>query len=220
MLEQREYTIAEIGSQLGTATRQGIKRKLERYEVSFRITGRGENTIFTINEIKNEFKLFCIIELNFSAETDFYKLQYFLYYFFNDDDFRAMPDERKAVWIDGNNHHVSRPTIASYTQKLERENMILRDSGNYTYYFALKEHQRFVDKEEYSQAWREYWANREAGADSHEAIATMIADYGGVARKQAIPEINGIYNKKIEDMLSLIQKNIEKEHDEKIESTI
>lgn len=71
MLEPREYTSVEIGSQLGTTTRQGIKRKLERYEVSFRITGRGENTIFTINEIKNEFKLFCIIELHFSAETDF-----------------------------------------------------------------------------------------------------------------------------------------------------
>ena len=39
----------------------------------------------------------------------------------------------------------------------------------------------------------------------------MIATYGGVARKQAIPQINGIYNKQIEYMLSLIQQSIENE---------
>jgi hypothetical protein len=39
----------------------------------------------------------------------------------------------------------------------------------------------------------------------------MRANYGGVARKQAIPEINGIYNEKIEYMLSLIQESIENE---------
>lgn len=220
MLEVKDYTKAEIANILGTNTRQGIKRKLERYGVSYRISGRGEDIIFTIIEIQNEFKVFCITELNFDASTDFRKLQHFMYLYFNDDTFRNMPDERKAIWIDETETRISRPTIASYTQKLEQENMILRKSGNYIYYFALKKYQRMVDKEEYNRAWKEYWLNREAGADSYEAIATMIADYGGVARKQAIPEINGIYNKEIEYMLSLIQKNIEKEHDEKIESTI
>ena len=54
--------------------------------------------------------------------------------------------------------------------------------------------------------------------DSYEAISIMIADYDGVARKQAVPEINGIYNKEIDYMLSLIQKNMEKEYAEKIKS--
>ena len=35
--------------------------------------------------------------------------------------------------------------------------------------------------------------------------------YGGVARKQAIPEINGIYNEKIEYLRSLIQASLENE---------
>ena len=42
----------------------------------------------------------------------------------------------------------------------------------------------------------------------------MRANYGGVARKQAIPEVNGIYNEKIEQMLSCIQKSIENEMEE------
>lgn len=39
----------------------------------------------------------------------------------------------------------------------------------------------------------------------------MRSKYGGVARKQAIPEINGIYNEQIEYMLSLIYQSIENE---------
>ena len=41
----------------------------------------------------------------------------------------------------------------------------------------------------------------------------MREDFGGVARKQAIPEINGIYNEKIEHMLSLIQQSMESEYE-------
>ena len=39
----------------------------------------------------------------------------------------------------------------------------------------------------------------------------MRHKYGGVARKQPIPEINGIYNEQIEYMLSLIYQSIENE---------
>ena len=45
----------------------------------------------------------------------------------------------------------------------------------------------------------------------YEAINEMIANYGGVARKQPIPELNGIYNEKIEYLRSLIQQSIENE---------
>ena len=39
----------------------------------------------------------------------------------------------------------------------------------------------------------------------------MRENYGGVARKQAIPEINGIYNDVLEEMLNYIQLSIENE---------
>ena len=45
------------------------------------------------------------------------------------------------------------------------------------------------------------------------AIYNMIVHYGGVARKQAIPTLNAIYLKKIEEMLSYIEESIENEVD-------
>ena len=39
----------------------------------------------------------------------------------------------------------------------------------------------------------------------------MRCEFDGVARKQAIPEINGIYSKDVELLCNLIQGDIEKE---------
>ena len=49
------------------------------------------------------------------------------------------------------------------------------------------------------------------GLTCYEAIDNMRAAHGGVARKQPIPEINGIYNDKIEQMLSYVQESMENE---------
>ena len=68
-----------------------------------------------------------------------------------------------------------------------------------------------TDRAEYLQAWHEYWADIGNGVCSFDAICNMREKYGGVARKQAIPEINGIYNEKIEYLCSLIQASLENE---------
>ena len=95
---------------------------------------------------------------------------------------------------------------------LERNELINRHTNNFIYYFAYKQTQRIVEREEYSRAWREYWKDkRENGYDSFTAIMIMRENYGGVARKQAIPEINGIYNDVLEEMLNYIQISIENE---------
>jgi hypothetical protein len=94
---------------------------------------------------------------------------------------------------------------------LEANNLINRHTKNFIYYFARKQEQRITDREEYLQAWFEYWDDIASGLNSYDAIANMITDHGGVARKQPIPEVNGIYNEKIEEMLSYIQQSIENE---------
>ena len=81
----------------------------------------------------------------------------------------------------------------------------------FIYYFAHKDEQRLCDHSEYVEAWHNYWSDIESGLNCYEAIFNMLAEHGGVARKQPIPEINGIYNEKIEYMLSLIQHSIESE---------
>ena len=202
----------------GTRSVEGLKRKFEGYGIDFETTGRGENTIFKIKNIENEFKIFCITDLKFDANTNFQKVQNLYYHFFNDEIFSALPDEVKEYQLRAMDKDVSRQSIARYLQKLERNNLIIRNTNNFLYYFAYGQTQRFVEKEDYTGAWAEYYAKKNKGINSSTAIMEMFADYGGVARKQAVPEINGIYNKEIDYMLSLIQKNMEKEYAEKIKS--
>ena len=207
----RTYPKPELSRIFGTKDKQGLDRKLTRYGIVFDVCGRGERATYTINAIPDPFKVFAITELGFDGNTDFTKLRNFYYHFFEDDVFMAMPDEVKEVKMRAMGHDVSRQTIARYTSRLETNNLINRHTKNFIYYFAHKEEQRITDREEYLQAWFEYWDDIASGLNSYDAIANMITDHGGVARKQPIPEINGIYNEKIETMLSYIQQSIENE---------
>ena len=119
-----------------------------------------------------------------------------------------MPDEVKEVLTEELGNRITRQTIATYTAKLEQNNLIDRNTKNYIYYFAFKQTQRMVEKEEYLKAWHEHWERRKEGMDNYSSIMTMFADYGGVARKQAIPEINGIYTKQIEYLNTLVIERI------------
>ena len=106
---------------------------------------------------------------------------------------------------------VARQTIANYIYKLQSHDLIERNTKDFIYYFAFKQTQRMTDRAEYLQAWHEYRADIGNGLCSFYAICNMRVKYGGVARKQAILEINGIYNEKIEYLCSLIQASLENE---------
>ena len=205
------YAKPELTQMLGTRSRQGIDRKLQRYGVTFSVCGRGEAATYTILSISDRFKIYAILELGCAGNTDFRKLRNVYYHFFEDEVFRAMPDEVKEVRLHEIGEGVSRQAIAGYIQKLIDRNMISRYTDNYIYYFAFGQKQRLVDRAEYTKAWREYWQDRKYGLDSGEAIFRMYRKYEGIARKQAIPAINGIYNEEIEYMLTLIQESIENE---------
>lgn len=212
MLEiNRVYSKPELTQMLGTKRKQGIDRKLQRYGIAFEVCGRGERAIYTIKAMTDPFKVFAITELGFNADTDFIKLRNFYYHFFEDDVFMAMPDEVKENLMRKMGQDVSRQTIATYTERLEANNMICRNTKNYIYYFAYRGEQRLCDHSEYVEAWHNYWSDIESGLNCFVAIFNMRAEHGGVARKQPKPEINGIYNEKIEYMLSLIQQSIDNE---------
>ena len=205
------YPKPELSRIFGTRDKQGLERKLTRYGIVFDVCGRGERAAYTINAITDPFKVFAITELGFDGNTDFFKLRNFYYHFFEDEIFMAMPDEVKEAHMREMGQPVSRQTIANYTYRLVANNLINRHTNNFIYYFAYKQEQRIVDRDEYLQAWFEYWDDIASGLNSFDAIANMRTDHGGVARKQPIPEINGIYNEKIERMLSYIQQSIEDE---------
>lgn len=211
MLELRKYPKAELSALFGTRDTEALKRKLERYGIVYEEAGWGNTMTFDIKEITDPFKIFCITELDFDGRTDFKKVRNFYYYFFNDEEFMAMPDEVKEVRMRAEGRPVARQTIANYTYKLQSHNLIERNTKDFIYYFAFKQTQRMTDRAEYLQAWHEYWADIGNGFSSFDAICNMRVKYGGVARKQAIPEINGIYNEKIEYLCSLIQASFENE---------
>lgn len=203
------YTKPEMTRIFGTKDKQGLERKMKGYGIEFSVSGRGESAIYKIEKMSDPFKIFAITELECGANTDFKKLRNFYWYYFNDEIFMAMPDERKETMLTEQKRRITRQTIAAYTQKLIIHNLITTNHYNFIYYFAYKETQRIVDKKEYSQAWKEYWANRDNGMDSGTAISIMRFGYGGIARKQPIPEVNGIYNYKIDEMLTYIQQSME-----------
>lgn len=184
---------------------------MSRYGVEFDVCGRGEKAIYTIKKMADPFKLFAITELDCDGNTDFTKLRNFIYHFFEDEIFMTMPDEVKEARMREMGEAVSRQTIANYTYKLESHDLISRQTKNYLYYFAFKQTQRFCDHAEYVEAWHDYWRDIDNGLSCYEAIDNMRAAHGGVARKQPIPEINGIYNDKIEQMLSYVQESMENE---------
>ena len=160
MLEVGTYTQAEMRELLGTRATQGINRKLDRYGVIYERKGRGSNATYAIQAIGDPFKMFAITRLGFDGNTDFRKLRNLYYYFFNDEEFSAMPDEVKEVRMKENGKPVSRQVIARYLSVLERNELINRHTNNFIYYFAYKQTQRIVEREEYSRAWREYWKDK------------------------------------------------------------
>ena len=211
MLEARKYTKTEMAEILETTDNQGISRKLQRYGVEFERSGRGDKLIFDIKAVPDKFKMYCISELGYDGRIDFRKLREFLYCYINDDEFRAMPDEVKEYRMRADENPISRQTIAKYTFQLKHLDIVNLDSGRYIYYFAFKDIQRVTEHKEYVMAWKQYWENRENEMASIDAISIMIATFGGVARKQAIPEFNAIYYNKIEELNRIILESIENE---------
>ena len=95
MLECREYSYQELCSIFNTHDARSIKNRLTRWNVEYTYKGRGANLKLTIQNIHDPFRVFCILELSYSPNTDFWKLAYFLYYYMNDMEFYSLPCERQ-----------------------------------------------------------------------------------------------------------------------------
>lgn len=207
------YTYPEMVEIFETRDNQGIKRKLERYGIEYNCVGRGANVEYTIRKINDPFKVFCITELGFSAQTVFLKLRNFLYYALNDDDFLSMPDEVKEYRLkekaDTVGATASRQTIANWEQKFEKMELFHVDTGNFIYYFAYHHQQTYTTRQRYNSAWKEYWEQQKSGVEYEDRIWYMITNYGGIARKQEVIEINGIYKDTIDTLVNLVNDSID-----------
>lgn len=173
------YAYAEMARYFGTSDRQGIRRKLNRY-THYSVSGRGEQTQYTIIDIPDPFRLYAINDMHYSPQTDFDKLAKYLYYFMNDEEFRRWPDSIVEQLMSERGCYVSRQTIGSYKEKLVNgiavENM---DDDTATYYFSYNGYIRECTREEYKAAWKEFWELYKARGNDWSVMCRIIGKYGG-----------------------------------------
>lgn len=209
MLECRTYTYSEFTELFHTRDNAGMARRLNRWGIRFEKKGRGANATYNILEIPDPFKVYCILELEVSPQTDFDKFALFLYYLLNDEAFAGLPCERMEAKIRGDGCTLTRQTIETYLRRLDQKNLISRTSYNYHYYFAKSGSLIDTTQEQYSEAWRNYWKDIESGYSSRDAIYRMCMKYGGVARKQHIIDFNAFYNKTMDTLNDMVCERIE-----------
>ena len=146
MLECRTYSYAELSALLQTRDRQGIARRLERWEVKYTTTGRGTGQKFTITEIRNPFKVYCLLDFGFAPQTDFTKLAFFTYYLLCDDEFQQLPSAQMEEYLQADGHTLSRQTIKTYLSRFEDADLICRGI-RFTYYFAVGKSHKTLTKQ-------------------------------------------------------------------------
>lgn len=216
ILEEKLYEKNEIEELLGTYSRQGVTRKLDRYNINYEISGRGNYKI-DIKTIPDKFKMFCITELQVHAQTDFEKLKYFMYYFFCDEEYPRLPNETKQEFMNINGVDVSRQTIGKWIKLLQSRNWI-DIGGNYRYYFISDGIVTETDQETYNKAWKEYFRVTREYKDCYLGIARVQNVYGGIPKKHPLPDQNAFYAKEIQTLVDLVTQAIE--YDNKLSQTI
>lgn len=207
MLECRTYSYDEFVSLFHTRDCQGMRRRLDRWEVEYTTTGRGTGLKFTITEIRNPFKVYCLLDFGFAPQTDFKKLAYFTYYLLCDDVFQQLPAAQMETYLWAEGHTLTRQTIKTYLSRFESADLICR-GFDYIYYFAVGGSHKETDEKTYKRAWAEYWERVQQGCPSCESIIRMCADYGGVARKHPKLVFNAFYNPMYEKIIDWALKII------------
>ncbi len=194
ILEKKLYSKNEIENILHVKSRKQVVNKLKNYNVSYTISGRGNYSVTVENiSVFDNFRLFCVFELELSPLSDFMLFAEFVYYILCDEYFVMLPDTLKEEYMSADGNYISRQTISKYTNKLELANLIHRSEGDVRFYFAYQHSTIETDKETYCKAWREYFDIRDSSGSSIPAVAHVINKYGGMPQKHYIP-IQNIIN--------------------------
>lgn len=212
MLELREYTKSELSSILGTSDRQGIRRKLERYNIDFDESGHGNNAVFEIKNIERPFKVFCIIDLSVPAQVDFDKMRDYLYYLFNYDGFADLPAVERRQILSSNGITISNQTISHINSRLERSEYFNFNRTDCCYWAIIKNSDGTkdyfpIDHDKYCNGWKVYWDTVKETQDSFYAYFKMTQLIGGHPCKTPKIEYNGIYADEIKTLHRLVNED-------------
>lgn len=214
MIELRTYTIQELAFILKTSVdRQLISKRLDNLGIKYSLSGRGETTQFEIKAFADEFKVFCNLDLGFDLRTEFTCLAYFLFLFFNDEDFQIQPLTEMENRLNDRNRKVSRQTLSIWKKKLEALGLFSK-STECRYYSVSKGNRREITREEYSKAWiafYKYLAEHKNEDDFHytDGFGVMYDLIGGKAIKRPLIDLNGFHSDTIDKISELTSKIID-----------
>ena len=158
MLEERVYDEKELGKILKTQGQKNIKEKLKRYDIDFSVSTSDNSHVFEIHKINDKFKVFCILNLGFSANTDFSMLKHFIYYFYNNDEFRILSQNLMCQILEKDlGKAPCRQTIGKWLAQLENQGLYFKDISEYKYFSVYKGNFIEITREDYCQAWKAYF---------------------------------------------------------------
>lgn len=211
MIELKTYTKAELSEILHTSDRQGITRKLDRYNITYACSGRGDDLEITITAIPNPFKIFCINDLGIPAQADFTKLRNLFYYLFCCEGFAGLPLIEMAERMKEDGRPLARETIGKWLNYLEKIDFVAFDKADCTYYAistapdGTKLHWE-ISKQQYNAGWKIYFESiTEEG--THGAYTRMRNYIGGHPYKKAKMMPNAFYIQQINQLIEIINES-------------
>ena len=208
MLKAKKYAIAELSAILGSAGKQAIDRKLDRYGIEYSSSGWADNRVYEIKHIPDPFKVYCITKLGMPAPADFEKIRNFYYYFFCDEGFADLPLIEMAEYMEAEGVPASRQFITKWLEYLKEIDYINFDKRECKYYAIEKTAAnekicREITREEYGRAWAIYHQHKYTDGCAC-AYALMYNTLPGHPYKKPIYYENAIMFQEIEELIDII----------------
>lgn len=215
MLELKRYTVNEMAAATHSPTdKQSITRKLDRCGISYTCEGWGKTLNFTITDIPDRFKVYCILDLGISSNADFKKLRNLFYYLFCVEGFAEMSYTQMAEWLSETDTPVSRQTISKWLAYLKDINYIYFTKSNCIYYKINKRNGKKIyteiDRKTYNTGWQIYFQTKEETNNTDTAYERMFHYIGGHPYKVPIIVENAICQKEIEQLIEYVNESFDK----------
>lgn len=207
MLDTKIYSRQELIDLFKTERIDSIKNKLQRQGYQFETSGRGKDFTLTITEQPLlPFRTFAIEELGFSPQTDFDRLEIFLYRFYLDKEFQKLPSSGMVDALKNDGVSVTYQTIERWIDRLIKSDFIIRSNTEFNYY-AVNHHAekliKFIDRTTYAEAWKAYWSGCEYSY--YDACSDMYAVAKGTPHKVGVIYENDWYSKKKDELIDILQ---------------
>lgn len=208
MLQVRSYSFAELKEILGTKDKQATDRKLTRYGVEYYSTGWADNREYTITNIPDPFRLYCVLTLGIPPQADFQKIRNFYYYFFCVEGFTDLPLIEMAKVMDDEGVPASIQFISKWIEYLRHLDYINFTQSECEYYAISRDEAnnricKTISRKEYVDAWAIYfeWKPIEGCGTAYTRMYNTI---GGHPYKKPIYQQNALMYEEIEYLIDLI----------------